>query len=47
MRKENVKFKFLGSFGQKVQICRGRKFGTCLDKLVCISESTAFGERSY
>ncbi len=29
-----MKFKFLGSLGQKVQIRRGRKFGTYLDKFV-------------
>ncbi len=40
--KEDVKFEFLGSSPvyQKAQIQKGRKFGTYLDKLVHVSEST-------
>ena len=44
---ENVKFKFLGPSGQNVQICRGRKSGTCLDKQVHISESTNIWWKKY
>ncbi len=37
--KENVKFTFFGSLGQKVKIWRVGKFGICLDKLVHTLES--------
>ncbi len=42
--KENVKSEFLGSLGQKVQIQRGEKFRTGLDKLVLAQKVQIFGE---